>query len=153
VEPEPVEPEPVEPEPVEPEPSEPESAESEPVETAAADYDSAVSTRAQVLTPDGTKAGTDSASDEDQLHLQLEPDEPSEAEIPVLTNAVYVPDPAPRKPAPPGPVESPHEARIARFIDSLHVRFHLTGLDTLSPEQEKELHDTLVEFLDEPERD
>lgn len=94
---------------------------------------------------------------EDQLHLELEPDGNADAGIPVLTNAVYVPDTPPEQPAspaltPPGPAGSPHDADITKCIDDLRVRFQLMGLDALSPAQEKELHDALVEFLDDLQR-
>ncbi len=95
--------------------------------------------------------------EEDQLHLELEPDGEADAGIPVLTNAVYVPDTPPEQPAspaftPPGPAGSPHDAAITRCIDNLSVRFQLMGLDALSPAQEKELHDALVEFLEDFQR-
>lgn len=95
---------------------------------------------------------------EDQLHLELEPDDMSDADIPVLTDAVFVPDeprehPAPEAFTPPGPAESPYAESISRCIDNLRVRFQLTGLDALSTEQEKELHDALVELLDELRHD
>lgn len=95
--------------------------------------------------------------EEDQLHLELEPDAEADAGIPVLTNAVYVPDTPPEHPptpafTPPGPAGSPHDAVITRCIDNLSVRFQLMGLDALSPAQEKELHDALVEFLEDFQR-
>lgn len=103
---------------------------------------------------DEPATGDDDEQAEDQLHLELEASAVSEADIPVLTNAVYVPEPpAQKQEAPPGPPESPHEAPIARCIDNFRVRLQLMGLDTLSTAQEKELHDSLVEFLDEIEHD
>lgn len=100
-----------------------------------------------------TIAGYDEGA-EDQLHLELESSAVSEADIPVLTNAVYVPEPpAQKQETAPGPPESPHEGPIARCIDNLRVRLQLMGLDTLSNAQERELHDSLVELLDEIEHD
>jgi len=109
---------------------------------------------------DTDTTGAESESAEDQLHLELEPAasadqaDITEADIPVLTNAVYVPEPAPAASAPaPGPAESPHEARIGRYIEDLRVRLQLMGLDTLSEQQEREVHDSLVELLDELDND
>ncbi|MDZ7842809.1 MAG: hypothetical protein U5R46_18585 [Gammaproteobacteria bacterium] len=94
---------------------------------------------------------------EDQLHLELEPDGNADAGIPVLTNAVYVPDTPATQPAapaftPPDPAGSPHDEAIAQCVDNLRVRFQLMGLEALSPAQEKELHDALVDFLDDFQR-
>lgn len=96
----------------------------------------------------GAPAATQEA-EEDQLHLELELDEESEDDIPTLTDAIYVPDKASPEPAPPGPDESPYDENVDKCIDNLRVRLQLMGLEALSPGQEKELHDTLVEFLDD----
>lgn len=114
--------------------------------------------------PDAAEPGD--AREEDQLHLELEPDAAAAAEIPVLTNAVYVPDQAAEpatepaaEPPPevaggaPGPAMSAHEARVSRFVDALRFRLQRTGLDALSAGQEKELHDALVELVDELDHD
>lgn len=98
-------------------------------------------------------AGAELEQEEDQLHLELESDDASEADIPVLTNAVYVPETPPQQPAPPDPAGSPREASIGRFIDDFRVRLQLMGLEALSAAQEKELHEALVEFLDELKHD
>ncbi len=90
-------------------------------------------------------------AEEDQLHLELEATGDSEADIPVLTNAVYVPG-APPEPPPP-PVDSPHAARIGHCIDNLRARLRLMELDALSAEQEQALHDTLAELLEDLERE
>lgn len=92
-------------------------------------------------------------NEENQLHLKLESDEASEADIPVLTNAVYVPDASPEQTAPPGAAESPHEASVERFMDNFRARLQLMGIATLSAAQEKELCDAVVELLDELEGD
>lgn len=94
---------------------------------------------------------------EDQLHLELEPDGHADAAIPVLTNAVYVPDTPTEQSASPAftprdPTGSPHDEAISQCIDNLRVRFQLMGLDALSPAQENELHDALVDLLDDFQR-
>lgn len=86
--------------------------------------------------------------EEDQLHLELEPTEGTDDDIPTLTDAVYVPDSL-SDGAPPGPGESPYDGNVEQCIDRLRVRLELMGLDTLSPKQERELRDTLLELLDD----
>lgn len=89
-------------------------------------------------------------NEEDQLRLELDATEAAEADIPVLTNAVYVPD---TPPEPPRPADAPQEAHIGRCIDNLRTRLQLMELNALSAEQEQALHDTLAEFLDELHRE
>lgn len=96
---------------------------------------------------------TNSSPDEDQLHLELET---AEDDIPTLTDAVYIPDaeiseaePDQGEFAAPESFESPYEEDIEQCLENLRVRLQLMGLDLLSTEQENELRDTLVEFMDE----
>lgn len=117
----------------------------------------------------------DDDSNEDQLHLELEP-EAGDAlydDIPTLTEAVYVPDGA-SPPAADEPVlepdpgvtaateegppeqtvaEAPLDASIDWCLEQLRTRFEIMKLDPLSPEQETQLRDTLLELLDDYLRD
>jgi len=117
----------------------------------------------------------DDETAEDQLHLELEP-ETGDAlydDIPTLTEAVYIPDEA-SPPAPDGPVsgsdssvtaateegppeqtvaEAPLDASIDWCLEQLRTRFEIMKLDPLSPEQETQLRDTLLELLDDYLRD
>jgi hypothetical protein len=95
---------------------------------------------------------------EDQLHLELESAEGIKDDIPTLTDAVYIPEAQPQGPeialpgpeiAPPEPDTSPYDDGIERCLENLRVRLQLMGLDVLSAGQERELRDTLVEFLDD----
>ena len=60
-----------------------------------------------------------------------------------------MPEPGPIPEPGPGPDESPYDQDIERCLERLRVRLQLMGLGVLSAAQEKELHDTLVEFLDD----
>lgn len=104
---------------------------------------------------------------ENQLHLELEPADNTVADddIPTLTEAVYVPDtpsavesaggdPDPAPAATPDaetPTTEapPPDADVERCVDQLRTRLQLMDLDTLSPEQEAQLRDTLEAFLEE----
>jgi hypothetical protein len=92
------------------------------------------------------------------LHLELESAEGIKDDIPTLTDAVYIPEAQPQGPeialpgpeiAPPEPDTSPYDDGIERCLENLRVRLQLMGLDVLSAGQERELRDTLVEFLDD----
>ncbi|MBS1270579.1 MAG: hypothetical protein MAG794_01536 [Gammaproteobacteria bacterium] len=98
---------------------------------------------------------------ENQLQLELESAEESWDGIPTLTDAVYVPDTASEDPQPSEPTDTPRgdsspidstdtpdNENIDRCIENLRTRLQSTGLGALSPGQEKELHNTLVEFFD-----
>lgn len=88
---------------------------------------------------------------EDQLHLQLEPtDEPADADIPTLTQAVYVPD-APFNAPEPEPAEPARDTRLVGDIEDLRSRLRNVDLDTLSPDQQAQLHNDLSELLDKLE--
>lgn len=88
---------------------------------------------------------------EDQLDLQLEStDDPGDADIPTLTQAVYVPD-APLDAPDPAPVEPARDTSLVEDIEDLRSRLRNVDLDALSPEQQTRLHKGLSELLDKLE--
>lgn len=88
---------------------------------------------------------------ENQLHLQLEPtDEPADADIPTLTQAVYVPD-APSDAPAPASFKPAQDTTLVDDIELLRSRLWNMDLNALSPEQQVQLHKGLNELLDKLE--
>lgn len=88
---------------------------------------------------------------ENQLRLQLESEDDTGDDIPTLTEAVYVPDTPLNEPELEEPeLEEPApDGNIERCVERLRARLQVMKLDILSPEQEAQLRETLVELLDE----
>ncbi|HSH41840.1 MAG TPA: hypothetical protein VK973_06920, partial [Arenicellales bacterium] len=85
---------------------------------------------------------------EDQLNLELD-EEAVDADIPVLTNAVYVPVEASAEGAPAAAPMSRHEPRIRQCVAALRSRLRDGGLEPLSDDQEQELRAVLVELFED----
>jgi len=91
-----------------------------------------------------------SSKGENQLPLQLEPTEaPGDADIPVLTQPLYVPDaPAEAAPEVPGRATTDH-GDLCHDIEALRERLQHLDLHRLSPRHQAHLHERLKALLDE----